>query len=338
MTMQKSELSDMKKILWLLLDDRMGSVGQARGVAQFLAADFEVIEKKIRYNCLAKLPNCLKGASLLGVTAESGKALACPAPDLVISASRRTAPVARWIKKRSGGRTVIAQIMYPGKSGIKDLDMVFVSEHDKKKKFYSNFTYIVGSPHRITPQTLEEARRKWASVFAGLPKPLTAVIIGGAIKGHPFSLENAEWLGRAVKNFKQEFGGAILITDSRRTGRAAQDIIMNELAGIPAYTYLWGEEKQENPYVGFLACCDNIIVTGDSVTMCCEACGTGKPVYIFEGADWLSHKHRRFVASLYRSGSAFPLEENGRGNFVSRGALNPAGLVAETIRSYFTKL
>ena len=337
MTMQKSELSHMKKILWLLLDDRMGSVGQARGVAQFLSADFEIVEKHISYTRLAKLPNFLKGAGLLGLAAESKKAVAEPAPDLVISASRRTAPVARWIKKRSGGKTVIAQIMYPGKSGIKDLDMVFVSEHDKKKKFYPNFTYIVGSPHRITPQTLEEARRKWEPVFAGLPKPLTAVIVGGAIKGHPFSLENAEWLGRAVKEFKQEFGGAVLITDSRRTGKAAQDIIMNELSAVPAYTYLWGEDK-ENPFIGFLACCDNIIVTGDSVTMCCEACGTGKPVYIFEGDDWLSHKHQRFVASLYRSGYAFPLEENARGSFVSRGALNPAAEVAEIIRRRFTKL
>ena len=112
---------------------------------------------------------------------------------------------------------------------------------------------------------------------------------------------------------------------------------MNELSAVPAYTYLWGEDK-ENPFIGFLACCDNIIVTGDSVTMCCEACGTGKPVYIFEGDDWLSHKHQRFVASLYRSGYAFPLEENARGSFVSRGALNPAAEVAEIIRRRFTKL
>lgn len=326
----------MKKTLWLLLDDRMGSVGQARGVAQFLQNDFEVFEKKITYTPLAKLPNCLKGASCLGITSESKEGLSAPAPDLVISASRRTAPLARWIKKRSHGRTVIAQLMYPGKSGIKDLDMVFVSEHDKKKKFYPNITYIVGSPHRVTPQVLAEARQKWEKVFANLPKPLTALIIGGAIKGHPFSEENAACLGRAVKKFKQDFGGSLLVTDSKRTGKSAEEVIMRELAEIPSYTYLWGENK-ENPFLGFLACCDNIIVTGDSVSMCCESCGTGKPVYIFEGEDWLSHKHIRFVASLYANGYAFPLEQEGRAGFSSRGSLNPASEVAAAICTYFTK-
>ena len=27
---------------------------------------------------------------------------------------------------------------------------------------------------------------------------------------------------------------------------------------------------EENPYMGYLACSDNIIVTGDSVSMCCD--------------------------------------------------------------------
>ena len=58
----------MKKTIWLLIDNRAGSAGQLRGVAQALDSKrYEIIEKKIEYTCLAKLPNFLKGASLLGV-------------------------------------------------------------------------------------------------------------------------------------------------------------------------------------------------------------------------------------------------------------------------------
>ena len=86
----------MKKFFGCCWMTVWASVGQARGVAQFLSADFEIVEKHISYTRLAKLPNFLKGAGLLGLAAESKKAVAEPAPDLVISASRRTAPVARW--------------------------------------------------------------------------------------------------------------------------------------------------------------------------------------------------------------------------------------------------
>ena len=92
----------MKKTIWLLIDNRAGSAGQLRGVAQALDSKrYEIIEKKIEYTCLAKLPNFLKGASLLGVNKIKSSDISYQFPDLVLSGSRRTAPVARWIKKQS---------------------------------------------------------------------------------------------------------------------------------------------------------------------------------------------------------------------------------------------
>lgn len=54
----------MKKNAWFLLDNRMGSVGQAKGVMQSLdESKFDIIEKKIEYTRLAALPNCLPGSN-----------------------------------------------------------------------------------------------------------------------------------------------------------------------------------------------------------------------------------------------------------------------------------
>ena len=89
----------MKKRVWALLDNRMGSVGQIRGVAAALnPAHYKIEEKQIAYNRLAALPNILKGRTLVGVTPDSRKQISRDFPDLVISASRRTATVALWIK------------------------------------------------------------------------------------------------------------------------------------------------------------------------------------------------------------------------------------------------
>ena len=48
-------------------------------------------------------PTALLGASLRGLTAAARAGLAPPWPELVIAAGRRTAPVARWLKRRRAG-------------------------------------------------------------------------------------------------------------------------------------------------------------------------------------------------------------------------------------------
>ena len=319
----------MKKILWALMDNRRGSVGQALGVIDALPGHFEVIEKKLTYNKLSGLPNWLRGRTLIGIDSKSKKEISAPWPDYVLSISRRTAPVARYIKKQNP-TTKLIQLMHPGNTGLRDFSLVVVPEHDKNKGSAANIHYIVGCPHRITPEFLANAKKIWEDKFARLPHPRTALIIGGAIKGKPFSAENALALGEAVKKLKDQIGGSLLITTSRRTGREPEKIIMEQLKNIPQFSYLWGDTS-ENPYSGFLACSDNIVVTGDSVSMCCEATGSGKPIYLFTGKNWLTPKHLRFVKSLCDSGCATTLESSAASTFEPRSSLNSATEVAALI-------
>lgn len=322
----------MKKTVWALLDSRMGSVNVTRGVLQQLPADkYEIMEKQIKYNALAKLPNFIKGAGLLGIVSESRKSLLPPYPDLVIAATRRTAPAARWIKKQSGGKTKIVQLLHPGPgAGLSDFDLIFVPEHDRDKQKSPNIIYTTGSPTRTTEQAMAAAGKIWEPVFASLPRPWTAVIVGGAVKGKPLTMANAEGFAQTVLDLKKQIGGSVLITDSWRTGDEARGRIMNILKDIPAYTYLWGEKK-DNPYMGYLACADNIIVSGDSVSMTCEACGTGRPVFIYSGQGWLTPKQQRFVQSLCDGGYAVSAEAPDMLNFVPSAKLNVARSVAEKI-------
>ena len=79
---------------------------------------------------------------------------------------------------------------------------------------------------------------------------------------------------------------------------------------------------------------NDLIVTGDSVSMCCEACGTGKKVQIYSGKKWLDAKHKRFLDKMFSRKLAFPL-----GAEISEGtefrAFNPASEIAAEIKKLF---
>ena len=46
-----------------------------------------------------------------------------------------------------------------------------------------------------------------------------------------------------------------------------------------------GRDDPDNPYLGFLALAERIIVTSDSMSMLVEAIATGKPVFVFDLGD-----------------------------------------------------
>jgi len=94
--------------LWLLLDDRPGHTTQVVGLADLLGWPYE--EKHLRFTWLNRLSNRLLGASRLALDAGRSNQLAPPWPDLVIAMGRRTAPIARWVKRQSGGRTRLIQL------------------------------------------------------------------------------------------------------------------------------------------------------------------------------------------------------------------------------------
>ena len=318
-----------KQKIWILLDNRMGSRHQAEGIAHYLdLSKFEIINKEITYTRLGALPNIIRGRTLIGLTKNCKKNLTAPYPDIVLSSSRRTAPVARFIKKQNP-QTKLIQLLHIGRFGCKDFTYIFAPVHDSHKYTAPNIKYTIGSPHAVTKEKLSNAKQLWKEKFAHLPHPITALIIGGAIKKTQFSAENALDLAQTIQKIKQKDHGSLLITTSRRTGKTAEDIIINTLKDIPQYTYLWGNTG-DNPYLGFLACADNIIVTGDSVSMCCEATAACKPLQIFTGKNWLTPKHLRFVESLYTAEFATPLTEENK-QITPPSPLNIAKEIADII-------
>jgi hypothetical protein len=341
-------------IVWLLLDDRAGNASQVRGVAEALASrlpGLDSVEQHIRYTALGGLPNVVRGATLMGVAEASAAQLMAPWPDVVISAGRRTAPVARWIakvaRKASGAKHVIlAHIMNPGRVGATEFDLIAVPNHDCKLPGgdAANVLRVVGAPHRYSSARLAAEAATWRPRFAHLPRPLIALLVGGATHQRPFPTALATELGARVAAMASAAGGSVLLTTSRRTGPAAEAALTAALQGVPTHLYVWGREAAavstvagnpaDNPYGGYLALADAVVVTGDSASMCSEACAGTNAVYIAAPEGITAPKHARLHAELYARGAAKPFD--GRLAPFTHAPVNAAEAIAARIVEMLT--
>jgi hypothetical protein len=314
--------------LWGLVDDRTGHTGQVLGVIAKLGVPY--VLKRLEYNAFTFLPNSLLGASLLAVDKPHSAPLTPPWPSLVIAAGRRTLPVMRYIKKKSPA-TVTVYLMWPGTT--RDIDLLAVPAHDRiepGKKVINTLAPL----HAVTPETLVAARDAWAPQFSHLPRPWVALTLGGNTKQGHYSA--ADWRELIRQAQALAGSGSLLITTSRRTPPEAISLFA-PLLSTPHLLHRWDTDK-DNPYLGLLGAADAIIVTGDSLSMCAEACVSGKPVYVFSNPSVVPAKHRALHEQLYSRGMARPLDANASMSWKPTAPLDDAGQVAAEIRKRFPQL
>ena len=326
-----SEQKNPANRIWVLADDRSGNRSQCIGIADRLNLPYTV--KEIRYNFLAKLPNFLRWATRIGLDGKSLKIVKGPWPEVVIAAGRRSAPVARFIKRKSP-KTRLLHLMWPD-AGAKDFDTIVLPSHDRERKETPQILRVLGAPHGITPKTLEKASKEWFPKFADLPKPRIALLVGGSSKHGTFQVPDYHRLGALAAAMATQHHGSLLVTTSRRTGEEGEEALKSHIDHLPNYFHHFGSEGS-NPYQGMLAVADAIIVTADSVGMCSEACSTGKSVYFFAPTK-LSKKHGRFISTLIATGYALPLIEDLPSGLpltsLKRSPLDTASTIAKHIRT-----
>ena len=314
--------------VWLLIDDRAGNQSQCLGVADALGLKCEI--RDLEYTAAAALPNFVMGKTFGGLTASSRINLVPPWPDVIIAAGRRCSPVARHIKDNNNGKTFLVQIMYPGDTGLDEFDLVCVPRHDAIAD-QPNILQITGAPHRVTSNRLASARDDWRQRLGHLPEPRIALIVGGSTKRRKFTEQMARELGRAASKMATKAGGSLMVTTSRRSDDTA-DALLTEIEA-PVDVFKWGDEG-DNPYLGYLAMADGVIVTGDSVSMCSEAAATPGPLWIYAPKKLTVHKHGALHRQLYDGGYAKPFDAAGGTVFETwqHPPLNAAFDIAAEIR------
>lgn len=312
--------------VWALLDDRPGHAHQARGLAAALDASYEA--KPLTYTPLSRLPNRLLGASIAHLSAAARKAITAPWPDMVIACGRRTEPVARYIKRNSP-TTKLVYIMTPASPA--GWDALVIPQHDMLDAGDPRIITTLGPLSAITQRTLTEALTKEAARerYVHLPRPRVGVLLGGAPKGGAFDDEGAMQMLAQAEQLAG--GGALLITSSRRTPKDFRHKAEPQLRR--PHDWYDGAQGADNPYLSILALADMLVVSGDSLSMCTEACSTGRPVFI-HAPKHLPPKHRMLHAALVVRGSAQMLGDTAAPSGTSM-PLDETARVAAELRTRF---
>ena len=277
---------------WIVTEGMAGTENQCLGVAEALEIDPEI--KRIALRQPWKSLSPYLGFECRGTFLP---ALSPPWPDLLIASGRKSIAASRYIKRASGGKTFTVQIQDP-RIDSRAFDLVCVPEHDPMRG--DNVLVTIAAPNRVTPLRLAKARNDFAPLFAMMPSPHIAVLLGGNSKAHSISEFGMRKLGAQLAALE----GSLIVTASRRTTEGQRDAFLSGLGLRPHWHW---DGIGENPYMGMLAWADFILVTADSVSMLSDAATTGKPVYMIpmEGG---SARFDAFHKNLMRRGIVRPFE------------------------------
>ncbi|MGE4219136.1 MAG: mitochondrial fission ELM1 family protein [Alphaproteobacteria bacterium] len=291
--------------IWAVTDGRAGMVAQALGLAEAIAAgevpvDSRTVELARPWRWLPPQfwPQLWLGGGTIGAGPGSDP-IGPPWPDIVVSCGRNAIGPALGIKRRNRGRTFLVHVQHP-RLPTRWFDLIAAPAHDGLTG--SNVMVTQGAVHRVTAAKLADAAERFRPMLAHLPRPLVAVLIGGANKTFRLTRATMETLASQLAGIVRTHGAGLAVTPSRRTGPENEALLRRTLAGLPAAVW---DGQGDNPYLGYLALADAIVVTGDSVNMVSEAGATGKPVHVvhLEGGN---AKFAHFHADMERIGVTRP--------------------------------
>lgn len=275
---------------WLLSDGKAGNVRQVTALAAALGVSAQAFELRVAAPWRWFSPRWVPGSlGALGISA------APPWPELAIGCGRQGALALRTLRRLAGGATRTVQILDP-RIAPAAFDLVIVPTHDALRA--PNVLVTPGALHPIDDAWLARARRDWPELGA-LPRPRTAVLLGGSNQALRLDREYWRGLANTLGTWLHRDAGSLLLTTSRRSPDWLREAARREFGEAPGRQW-HGPEDGPNPYAGLLAWADRIVVTPDSVNLLSEACATTAPVLCHLErplAGKLAHFHRGLAES-----------------------------------------
>lgn len=267
--------------IWGLLGHRTGDNNQLIALCEEVGLPFET--RTLAYNRLRALEG-LHPPSFLSLTRDARRWLAAPWPDLVLTIGRRSVPVARAIKRRSGGQTKLVLIGHP-RTDPSDFDLVITTRQYPLPRHSNVLVVPLALSRSGPPPRAEPDEEQW---LASLPRPHLLFAIGGSTRYFELAPADMAEAARRLADRADALGGSLIVSGSPRTEPAVLDSVGAVLAGPHRLV-----RRARPRFAALMADADEIFVTGDSLSMLSEAILTGRPVGMVEprlnaaGRRWL---------------------------------------------------
>jgi mitochondrial fission protein ELM1 len=279
--------------------------------------------------------NFKKSDNLVSISAED-------VPDVIVSAGRRSAGVALFLKKyfmlKFARKVKLITILNPNYS-FKNFDLVILPMHDiaskeRKNTRGGNVMYINGSLCEDTIKIPDSVRNYWQDKFAG-NGPFFSLIVGGNTKNGKIDPHKFAMIVEKLSNYTGDRDGTLLVSTSRRTSAECLGEIGNHLK-CRHHIYDWSAPYSiPNPYYLFIEKSSIVFLTGDSISMISEIFTVNKPAYVYMPYELTGKKHSRFLRDLLELGviREIKLETDKIEEFKSPSVLNELRRVTEFIKN-----
>lgn len=269
-------MTDVAPHIWALKGPKAGDYTQIRALAQALG--WPTTTKQLVFAGHELLLHVSSKPTLAGLDRASSDELAPPWPDLVLTAGRRNELVARWIADQNPS-TRIVHIGRPW-SHPRRFDLV-ISTPQYSVPDAANVLVNDLPLHGITADALAAAKARWRETLAEFSRPRVGLLVGGNSGAFVFSRGRAFDLARRVRLLLERSGGSLFVSTSPRTPAAFTRTLFEELGPV-AHRFEFTDPDSANPYLGYLAYADCLVVTSESVSMLAEAVATGARVAVFD--------------------------------------------------------
>ncbi len=251
--------------VWLLTGDRAGEIAQQRAIGASLG--LPVREVKV-----ARMAPMGKQVHF------DFSALEPPWPRVAISFGKTLAAALR-LRELAGDDVRLVHLGLPRKLPVGALDLIVPMPTDR----YIDAPNVlrVSMPFNPAPAAEIEGSRAAEQLRASaLPRPWTAVFVGGHSTRSRLEVRDAQNLMRAATAHVAAHGGSLLLSTSPRTPAEVIPVLRKAMPD-PALMYVFERGDALNPFAARLRLADELVVTGDSASMIAECWRSGKPVWVW---------------------------------------------------------
>jgi len=261
---------------WVILSDKRGDNGQVETIVDALPWPVEHKYVQMRPEYVLGKPRYRPSLDHLDLS--RCDPLEAPWPDLIITVGRRPSMAALWVRKQSGNKTKIVLVGKPS-GHMLDFSLVIASAENQMPPMH-NFLPTILPLMRVQPEEVASQALAWQERFAGLRRPLIAMLVGGETNPFIMNRQVANDLVTTARWIVEELGGTPYVTTSRRTTPEVVEVLRRDLPAQAVF-YEWTVDASDNPYRALLGSADGFIVTADSVSMMVEVIYLHKPLALF---------------------------------------------------------